>query len=84
MVPKAQHRLQGGCRLTIVWRSCISTQFEVLICCGRSAGGECGVGKRSPDCKFAFATLADIERWRAGISTNSRNMDETLDSNSCA
>src|SRR6266516_7627469 len=26
MVPEAQHRLQGGCCLTIVWRSCISTQ----------------------------------------------------------
>ena len=43
---------------------------------------KCGVGKRGEDRQFAFPTFTDIERRRASISTDSRNMDEPLDSSS--
>ncbi len=34
------------------------------------------MNKRSPDCKFAFATLADIERFRLRIGTDPGNLHE--------
>ena len=40
---------------------------------------KCGVGKRAEDRQFAFPTFADIQRRRASISTDSRNMDEPLE-----
>jgi hypothetical protein len=41
-----------------------------------------GIGKGHPNRQFAFATLSDIERVRAGIGSDPRNMDEPFDSGS--
>ena len=41
-----------------------------------------GISKGLPNRQFAFAALSNIERWRAGIGTNPRNMNEPFDSRS--
>ena len=41
-----------------------------------------GIGKGLPNRQFAFAALSDIERWRTGIGTDPRNMNEPFDSSS--
>jgi len=41
-----------------------------------------GIGKGHSNRQFAFAALSDIERVRAGIGTDPRNMDEPFDSGS--
>jgi hypothetical protein len=38
-----------------------------------------GISKGFPNRQFAFAALSDIERWRARIGTNPRNMNEPFD-----
>ena len=37
------------------------------------------ISKGRPNRQFAFATLSDVKRLRAGIGTDPRNMDEPFD-----